>query len=93
MRRLSAVAESISFHYIVVHRCSSLPAAGFLQFHSMAILTFVVLLALLTAFLDRTYVEARLVYAQRGAYGCPLFGMFCNSHCKKKFNEGYCGGS
>uniref|UniRef100_A0A131YP77 Defensin n=1 Tax=Rhipicephalus appendiculatus TaxID=34631 RepID=A0A131YP77_RHIAP len=60
----------------------------------MAILTYVVLLALLTAFLDRTYVEARLVYAQRGAYGCPLFGMACNSHCKaKKFNEGYCGGS
>uniref|UniRef100_A0A224YCL6 Defensin n=1 Tax=Rhipicephalus zambeziensis TaxID=60191 RepID=A0A224YCL6_9ACAR len=60
----------------------------------MAILTVVVLLALLTAFLDRTSVETRLVYAQRGAYGCPLFGMVCNSHCKKKhFNEGYCRGS
>ncbi|XP_075726766.1 defensin BmKDfsin6-like [Rhipicephalus microplus] len=60
----------------------------------MAILTAAVLLVFLTAFLDRTSVDAKLVYVQRSGHGCPLFGMACSSHCKHKhFSEGYCGGS
>uniref|UniRef100_A0A224YDV8 Defensin n=1 Tax=Rhipicephalus zambeziensis TaxID=60191 RepID=A0A224YDV8_9ACAR len=59
----------------------------------MAILSVVVVLVLLTAFLNRTSVAGKMVYKQGSAYGCPFFGVSCKSHCHGLgYNEGYCDG-
>ncbi|XP_075535504.1 defensin BmKDfsin6-like [Dermacentor variabilis] len=61
----------------------------------MKIISAIVLLVFLTGFLGWSSVKAKQhAHHSTGlAYGCPLFGTSCNSHCKgENFFDGFCDG-